>query len=301
MLKVLMPILTALCCACSSRPPLASAPPSKATASVEAGPASLPAAGGPRERAELQQHFAAEGVAGTIALFDSADGVLSCSDVARCTKAVLPASTFKIPNSMIGLETGVVEDAETVLPWDGNRHAVQDWNQDLTLRAALRVSCVPCYQAIARKVGAERMQAWVSRLEFGNHDTSGDVDRFWLSGKLRISPIQQIDFLRRFDEGKLPIQERTAEIVRDMLALDVGKDHVLRGKTGISGSPQALLLAWFVGWLELGERRVFFATLIDEVSPDVDIFPARRRVTERVLRALSLLPSDSARVPTTPT
>jgi beta-lactamase class D len=144
------------------------------------------------------------------------------------------------------------------------------------------------------------MSEWVKRLDYGNGDTSGDVDRFWLSGKLRISPVQQIEFLRRFDAGKLPISARTAEIVQDLITLDVGQNHVLRGKTGLSGSPQALLTAWFVGWLELGERRVFFATLIDEVSPEVNVLPVRRRVTESVLRALNLLPADAARVPTGP-
>ena len=299
MLKALSLMFAVLGWACAPRPAESAASPAprepapSATTSSAASASSLP-----RERPELRQHFEAEGVQGTIALFDSADSVLSCSDVARCTKAVLPASTFKIANSMIALETGVVDDAETVLPWDGKPHAIQDWNQDLTLRAAVRVSCVPCFQAIARKVGAERMADWVRRLDYGNHDTSGEVDRFWLSGKLRISPVQQLDFLRRFDAGKLPIQERTAEIVRDLIALDVGQNHVLRGKTGLSGSPQANLLGWFVGWLELGERRVFFATLIDGIAPDVDVHPARRRVTERVLRALDLLPADAARIPT---
>jgi beta-lactamase class D len=254
----------------------------------------------PRERGEWRRYFEAEGVSGSIALFDTAEGVLSCSDVARCTKAVVPASTFKIASSMIALETGVVDDAETVLPWDGTAYPTEEWNQDLTLRAAVRLSCVPCFQAIARKIGAQRMGDWVQRLDYGNHDASGEVDRFWLSGKLRISPVQQIDFLRRFDAGTLPISARTAEIVQDLITLDVGQNHVLRGKTGLSGSAQALLIAWFVGWLELGPRRVFFATLIDEVSPDVDVLPVRRRVTESVLRALNLLPADAARIPTGP-
>lgn len=301
-------ILVAFGWACAPRPA-----ESAASASPEAAPPGAGVSGAaagsdpnsagsalPLERSELRQHFAAEGVVGTIALFDSKDGVLSCSDVARCTKPSLPASTFKIANSMIALETGVVEDAETVLPWDGKTYPASDWNQDLTLRAAVRVSCMPCFQAIARKVGPERMSDWVKRLDYGNHDTSGQIDLFWLSGKLKISPVQQIDFLRRFEAGKLPIQPRTAEIVLDMITLDVGQNHVLRGKTGLSGSPREQLLGWFVGWLELAERRVFFATLVDQISPDVDIFPVRRRVTERVLRALDLLPADAAQIPSGP-
>lgn len=247
----------------------------------------------PRERPELGQVFTAAGVKGTIALFDTADGVLACSDVARCGKAVLPASTFKIANSMIALETGVVEDAETRLPWDGRQYQVPAWNQDHTLRTAMQVSCVPCFREIARKIGPERMADWLVRLDYGNHDMSGGPDRFWLSGGLRISPLQQIDFLRRLDGNKLPIGERTAEIVRDILTLDVGPEHVLRGKTGSALPPEEpMFAAWFVGWLELAERRVYFATLIDEAPAGLDVLPLRRRLTERVLSDLGLLPAD---------
>jgi len=197
---------------------------------------------------------------------------------------------------MIALETGAVENDETVLPWDGRKYSVEEWNRDNTLRSAIRVSCLPCFQAIARKVGPERMKDWVTKLDYGNHDTSGPVDQFWLTGGLRITPLQQIDFLRRFDAGKLPISKRTAETVRDIIVLDVGQNYVLRGKTGLNQPPDfPELAAWFVGWLELGERRVFFATIINGHAKDVDVKPARRRVTERVLRSLQLLPADATR------
>src|SRR6187551_1052879 len=114
--------------------------------------APLPAAG-PREWPELNQAFEAERVTGTIALFDSQDGVLGCSDLKKCQEAVTPASTFKIPHSMVALEAGVVDGPDTILPWDHKQYWVDNWNQDLKFRDAFRFSCVPCYQAIARKVG----------------------------------------------------------------------------------------------------------------------------------------------------
>lgn len=289
-------IATAIGCApAQTLAPTASASPANASAS-KTSPVLESAASptGPRERPEWRQYFQAEQVSGTIALFDSAEGNLSCSDVALCTRATIPASTFKIAHSMIAIETGVVDDAETVLPWDGKTYPVAEWNQKNTLRSAIRVSCVPCFQAVARKIGPERMKDWVTKLDYGNRDISGPIDQFWLTGGLRISPTQQIDFLRRFDAGKLPIAARTAETVRDVITLDVGQSHILRGKTGLNGPPEfSELAAWFVGWLELGERRVFFATLINAHAKDVDVKPVRRRVTERVLRSLQLLPADA--------
>lgn len=239
----------------------------------------------------LRTHFEAERVSGSIALFDSASERLGCSDVVGCQHPVIPASTFKIPNALIALETGVVEDTETLIRWDGVSRPIEAWNQDHTLRTALRESCVPCFQWIARSVGSARMQEWLDRLQYGNRDMSGGVDRFWLSGGLRIAAVQQIDFLRRLDGGKLPISERTLEMVRDILTLDVGDTHVLRGKTGLAYPPDIPgLAAWFVGWVEIGARRIFFATLIDAAAADVELIPVRRRLTERVLRAEGLLP-----------
>lgn len=226
-----------------------------------------------------------------MALFDSQTGKLACSDPQRCERGYSPASTFKIANTIIGLETGVIEDSETVFKWDGVERWSPEWNRDNTLRKAVQVSCVPCFQQVARGVGEARMHDWLHRLGYGNEDSSGKLDFFWLGGPLRITPFQQIDFLRRLDGARLPISERTLDIVRDVFTLDVGPDHVLRGKTGFAGPPeQPSDVGWFVGYVELGERRVFFATVIDGHPPDVDVVKLRRPLTERVLRELGMLP-----------
>lgn len=270
------------CSSAASAPKSAPVPGASVTATA---PTAAPAPA-TRELTALAAELQAERVTGTIALYDSQEGVLGCSDVKRCSAPVTPASTFKIPHSMIALETGVVEDPDTVMPWDHQQYSNENWNRDLTFRDAFRVSCVPCYKAIARKVGEAQEQAWLDKLSYGNRDISGGVDRFWLWGGLRISALQQLDFLRRFDAGTLPISRRTADMVRDIMTLDVTEQYVLRGKTGSAAPPdQPHETYWFVGWLELGERRVFFATLLDGHAPDVDPLTARRRVTERVLRA----------------
>ncbi len=245
---------------------------------------------GPRERPELAEHLKAEGLTGVIALADG-DGSPVCSDVRKCTRRYLPASTFKIANAMIGLETGVVSDPESKLPWDGKEYSNPDWNRDHTLRSAVQVSCFPCFQQIARAVGEPRMREWLDKLNYGNHDMSGGLDRFWLMGGLRISPLEQVEFLRRFARGELPISGRTAEYVRDLITLDVATGYVLYGKTGSAAPPEyELEIGWLVGFVEQGVRRVYFATLIDGHGEGVDVKSARRRATERVLRAEGYLP-----------
>lgn len=264
--------------------PAASAPPVTAQA--------LPATSLTAPLPVAVQAFEQEHLTGAMALFDTRDNKLACSDATRCDRGYLPASTFKIANTVIALETGVLSDAESPLPWDGKQYDNPDWNRDHTLRTAIQVSCLPCFRSIARKVGEAQMHDWVNRLDYGNRDVSGPSDLFWLAGALRVTPFQQIDFLRRLEGGKLPIQPRTLDIVRDVLTLDVTPEYVLRGKTGLSGPPeQPSEVGWFVGFVELGERRVFFATVVDGHGPDVDIKPLRRRVTERILRELGDLPT----------
>jgi beta-lactamase class D len=287
---------------CAGGKPAANAP--QPGIGVRAAAPSEPAAtlpvvpSGPTWLLGAAKELEAEHVTGTIALYDTQDGVLACSDVRKCQEAVLPASTFKIPHSMVAFETGAVDSPDTIIPWDHRTYSNDDWNQDLKFRDAFRLSCVPCYRAIARKVGAASEQEWLNKLGYGNRDMSGGADMFWLRGGLRISPVEQIDFLRRFDGNELPISTRTADWVRDIMTLDVTENYVLRGKTGSTSPPdEPRELGWFVGWLELGERRVFFATLLDGHADGVDPGSVRRRVTERVLRARGYLPPISI-VPT---
>jgi len=241
---------------------------------------------------ELARAFEDEQVKGGIALFDSSTGELSASDPVLAKRPFSPASTFKVPHTAIALELGVLDNPDSPMPWDGKYSQNPEWNRDHTLRSAMQVSCVPCFQRVARSIGPERMGDWLRRLDYGNHDISGGIDVFWLSGGLRITAIEELDFFRRLDTKKLPISERTLDIVKDVIALDVGESYVLYGKTGSGSATGDALFGWFVGFVALEKKSVYFATLVTAAAPGIDIFPARRRVTERVLRSLDVLPAE---------
>src|SRR3954470_18910478 len=135
------------CAGAASRPATTPTPIAAVSGRAsEANAVTQPAAQGPKALPELLKEFEAAHLTGTIALFDTQDGVLGCSDVKKCQEAVTPASTFKIPHSLIALETGVVEGPDTVLPWDHQQYSNDDWNQDLKFRDAFRLSCLPCYR-----------------------------------------------------------------------------------------------------------------------------------------------------------
>jgi beta-lactamase class D len=227
-------------------------------------------------RESLAKHFSDAGTAGTFVGYKVDEYLVIASDSNRSGEAKLPASTFKIPNSIIALETGVVGDPDTdVFKWDGVRRPIEAWNRDHTMRTAIAASAVPVYQEIARRIGPERMQKYVDLFEYGNRNIGGGIDQFWLIGDLRIDPVQQIDFVDRLRRGVLPVSKRSQDLVRDILPVTKAGDAVIRAKSGLLGAERGQpSLGWMVGWAEKGSANTVFALNMDCVEP--------RHVAERM-------------------
>jgi beta-lactamase class D len=217
----------------------------------------------------LAQHFIDSGTAGTFVGYKVDDYLVIASDKNRSGEAKLPASTFKIPNSLIALETGVVGDPDKdVFKWDGVTRSIEAWNRDHTMRSAIAASAVPVYQEIARRIGVERMQKYLDLFEYGNRDIGGGIDQFWLTGNLRIDPVQQVDFVDRLRRGVLPVSKRSQDLVRDILPVTKVGDTVIRAKSGLLGAEVGKpSLGWMVGWAEKGSAVTVFALNMDCVEP----------------------------------
>ncbi|MBD1915972.1 class D beta-lactamase [Leptolyngbya sp. FACHB-60] len=265
-------------------------PPAAAQSSVE------PIAPTPSQQtasleAQFAQHFQALGVEGAIIIHDVNQNVTYEHNRDRNRQAFLPASTFKILNSLIALETGVIANDVAVLTWDGIERMIPTWNQDLNLRRAFNLSAVWFYQVLARRVGHDRMQQWVSEAGYGNQAIGSPeaIDSFWLEGDLRITPQQQIEFLQRLHRNELPFSEETVATVKDIMIAERTPDYTLRAKTGWAGLGEAdqPQIGWYVGYLERGENVYLFATNIDMRS-DADL-SVRLELTRRCFETLNLL------------
>jgi beta-lactamase class D len=220
-------------------------------------------------REDMARHFADAGTVGTFVGYKVDDYLVIASDTDRSGEGMLPASTFKIPNSLIALETGVVGDPDkAIFKWDGVVRSIEAWNRDHTLRSAIAASAVPVYQEIARRIGAERMQKYVDLFEYGNRDIGGGIDQFWLTGDLRIDPIQQIDFIDRLRRGVLPVSKSSQGLVRDILPVTNVGDSTIRAKSGLLGAERGKpSLGWLVGWHEKGSANTVFALNLDVREP----------------------------------
>lgn len=218
-------------------------------------------------RASLAKRFTDDGTNGTFVGYKVEDYLVIASDAARSGEAKLPASTFKIPNSLIALETGVVGDPDKdVFKWDGVVRPIEAWNKNHTMRSAIAVSAVPVYQEIARRIGPERMKKFLDLLEYGNRDIGGGIDQFWLSGALRIDPVQQIDFLDRLRRGTLPVSKRSQDLTRDIVPVTKVGEATIHAKSGLLDAAQGSL-GWIVGWVDKGDQPTVFALNMDCPEP----------------------------------
>ena len=212
----------------------------------------------------------------------------------RCNQRFTPESTFKIPNSLIALETGVIKDDNVVTTYDKEKHPPESWwpktwTQDHNLRTAIKNSVVWYYQEIAKKVGKENYNKYLEQFQYGNKDVSGLIDQFWLSSSLKISPNEEVEFLKKFYKGELPVSKRTTDIVKDILVLEKTDDYKLSGKTGLSSQQDdGKRLGWFVGYLERKDNVYFFATNLEDTSREA-LIPKRVEITKRILTELGLL------------
>jgi beta-lactamase class D len=212
---------------------------------------------------EFQSIIDSSDVKGSILIYDLNQDVYYSNDFEWSNKGNLPASTFKIANSIIGLETGVIENDSVIFKWDGEKKWLKNWEQDLILRDAFQFSCVHCYQEVARKIGSKRMNDYVSKLNYGNLEIDAtNIDKFWLEGASRISQMQQIDFLKRLYNFELPISKRTESIMRKIMLIEETDQYKLSGKSGLSNN-NGEYNGWFVGFVEFKNNTYLFATNLE--------------------------------------
>ena len=240
------------------------------------------------ERADLAAVFREAGVAGCFVLRDAASGALVTVDAARAARRLVPASTFKIANGLIALETGVVRDVDAVIPYGGRPQPVAAWQRDMSIRDAVPVSNVPVFQEIARRVGLARYRDWLARLDYGNRETGGDVETFWLRGPLAISAMEQVQFVTRLAQGRLDAAAASQAAMREVLRMEGGGDAGLFGKTGWTGASVAEPVGWWVGWVARGAALHAFALNI--ASADMADAPKRLAIGRALLARLGVWP-----------
>lgn len=237
----------------------------------------------------LKKYFDDNKVSGTFALFDNGQGHFTIYNLSRYKdSAYLPASTFKIVNSLIGLKTGRIVNEKMVIPWDGITRPIAAWNKDLTMEEAFKVSAVPYYQEVARRIGRDTMQQWLDSLHYGNHKIGNRVDSFWLDNSLKITPDEQLGLVKQLYFEKLPFDRRTMDIVKKVMIQQNNANYLLAYKTGWGHRENGNAIGWVVGWIE-ENRHPYFFVLNMEGPHDADMVVIRKNILMNILKQLKFL------------
>jgi len=225
---------------------------------------------------------------GSFVMYDEAKDQYTVFNELQSTIRFSTCSTFKIYNSLAGLENGVLdeEDVYTLIKWDGTQYTFPAWNHDQTLASATQDSVVWYFQKIASQIGTERMQAYLDKIEYGNRDISGGLTTFWLRSSLQISAREQVDLLYRLYSGKLPVSPENVAIVKKNITLSEDNGVRFMGKTGSGFQDDRWILGWFVGCVEKQGKRYFFATNIQ--APDGATGGKTREITKLILKDLQI-------------
>ncbi len=209
-----------------------------------------------------KKYFNEAGVKGTFVLLNLKTGDYTIYNNKRSEKQFLPASTFKIMNTLIALECKSISSIDEVFKWDGTKRSYETWNKDLSVRDAFRVSAVWVYQEMARRTGREKIEEWMVNCAYGNMKTGPEIDRFWLDGETAISAQEQVLFLKSLYNEKLPFSKDVQQQVKELMLADSAGDKRLYAKTGWAARVEHQI-GWYVGFVENGEDAWIFALNID--------------------------------------
>jgi beta-lactamase class D len=237
-------------------------------------------------------------VEGAFVLLDCATGNETVFEETTANTAFGPCSTFKIWNSLIGLEEGILAEPDAPFwKWDGTVRDFTGWNSDQTWRSAYMASCVPAFQDLARRIGKERMQIWLGRFNYGDMDQCDRPDAFWLprAGQktILITPREQARMICRLVNGKLPVKAGSVAKLMDVMKLAESERGKLYGKTGsglrdgVNGpsSDVDFNMGWLVGFIESGGKKQAYACLV--LGPNSKGQDARR-ITEAIFQSAGL-------------
>ncbi len=236
----------------------------------------------------MKEIFEKEGLNGTFVVYDLKNNKYDYFNLNRANERFYPASSFKIFNTLIGLENNIVRNVDEVFYYyDGSKVFLDSWAKDSNLRYAIKVSQVPAYKKLARSLGKYRMQEGLNRLNYGNKKIGNKIDEFWLEGPLKISALEQVKLLNLLSQSKLPFKAENQKQVQDITILESNDRYILHGKTGYAADNIAVPVGWFVGWIETYNNIFSFAINLD--INDSKLLPKREELVREYFQIIGAI------------
>ena len=231
-------------------------------------------------------------VQGSTTIYDYKNKKWIYSDEADANKATLPASTFKIVNLLIALQSGVITDENEMVKFSEKQDTTlygyrPEIYRDMTVKKAFEVSAGWVFVDLAKRIGKERYRHDLKACHYGNGNLSKKGIDFWNFGSFGVTPKNQIEFLVRIYEGKTTFSKRNTDILKEVMITEKTNTYIIRSKTGWTRA-NGKDIGWWVGYVERKDNVYFFATRItkkrSEVNPDFG--SCRKDITREILKQI---------------
>jgi len=247
-----------------------------------------------KNSSDLNKHFQSKNVKGSISIYDLKNDKWIYSNNADAGFGTIPASTFKIPNSLIALQEKVIKPGE-ILKWDGEDKTfkgktVKSWNSDTDIERAFKKSTIWFYVELAKKIKKENYKKYLKTFNYGNSNIDEKGYDFWNYGDFTVTPENQIKFLVKLHENSLPLSKKNIQYVKSIMVQDKNENYILRGKTGW-GVKNNQEIGWYIGYIENKTNTYFFATRIICPSEDLpkNFSKSRKDITLKILKELKYI------------
>jgi beta-lactamase class D len=230
--------------------------------------------------------FVQRGIDGTLVITSLKSGQTYIHNDVRASQRFSPASTFKVMNTLIAVEEKAIADERDVFKWDGHVYDLPGWNHDQTLASAFGVSCVWCYQDLARRVGAEKYALYLKQSDYGELQEHFETTMFWLDGSLQISALEQVRFLEKVVRRVLPFSEAAYGVLQQIMLTEKTPAYSLWAKTGWATKvkPQ---VGWCVGYVETPKDVWLFA--LNMVIDDEKDLPLGQELVQIALQSKGII------------
>ncbi len=237
----------------------------------------------------LKKYFDEHQVDGTFAMLDNGTNEFKVYNLSRFRdSSYLPASTFKIINSLIGLQTGKIINDSMIINWDRIDRGRSECNRDMNMYDAFRISCPPWYMELARRIGKDTMQTWLDSLGYGKKESGQfkiqeNLDTFWLDNSVKITPDEQLGLVKKLYFNQLPFHRVNQEIVKNAMLFENNANYKLSYKTGWGTTENGNQLGWIIGWIEENRHPYFFVMNIESPDQSIDMPGIRIKMLKDIL------------------
>lgn len=233
----------------------------------------------------LKKYFDSAHVDGSFSFLNNQIGDIVVYNMKLDTERLSAGTSFKILNTLIGVQTGKIVNENTVM---------KDSSVDtsVTLKEAFNNSNTAFFQSLARKIGADTMKSWIDKISYGNKNITGPVDSFWMNNHLKISPDEQLGLMSRIYFEQLPFQKYAQQMVESLMLQEDNTLYKLSYTTGTGIDEKNNFFAWTLGWVEENRHIYFFVTYIKSPEKNQDLKTTGIHISKSILKEMGFFKGE---------